>query len=453
MKTSDQILADIERRLTRTWHNTVAAEISAEVTAGVIAAVAAEATTSTDGVDEAEPARAGKPAWPHAFAIGQPSTAELAAGFGALAERGRQWRQWGRDHGIVVNEVPRKVHGATQLLPKDVQVPSVDAAAALLGGDWPTRLAVARRRLRHLVTRYPHLLAAAPQTPGAVPPEDEFGGTDAEGPAVTSAPPGVGLAPLVRTVEALTDLNFDLLCRAADYFVEHGPADGRLTPRQLPIVGLQAKWLNTRQALVAQLAGLPGLGLAPPHPARLHLTYLDPEHRQRGGRRHDCVSVGDTFTPPYPVEVVVISENKDTAVAFPDVPGGISVEGVGRGGGTAAAFDWLTTAPLVVYWGDIDADGLEILDGFRVAGVPARSLLMDEATYEAWSAWGTDLDKNGNPITGREPRPTPQLTPAERALYFRLCGPAPRGPRRLEQERIPFAHALTALAAQVQSSR
>ncbi|MHB1431885.1 MAG: Wadjet anti-phage system protein JetD domain-containing protein [Streptosporangiaceae bacterium] len=34
-------------------------------------------------------------------------------------------------------------------------------------------------------------------------------------------------------------------------------------------------------------------------------------------------------------------------------------------------------APLVVRWGDMDADGPEILDGFPAAGVSARSILMD----------------------------------------------------------------------------
>jgi hypothetical protein len=46
----------------------------------------------------------------------------------------------------------------------------------------------------------------------------------------------------------------------------------------------------------------------------------------------------------------------------------------------------------VVYWGDMDADGLEILDGFRAAGVPAVSILMDAAAYEAWEHFGTNVD-------------------------------------------------------------
>jgi len=102
-------------------------------------------------------------------------------------------------------------------------------------------------------------------------------------------------------------------------------------------VPLHAKWLNTSQHLVASLAGLDVLPLAPPHPPRVHLTYLDPQHRAAGARRHDCVSIGDSVRLPYDPQVIIISENKDTSVAFPPVALGVCIEGEGFGGATAAA--------------------------------------------------------------------------------------------------------------------
>jgi hypothetical protein len=99
-------------------------------------------------------------------------------------------------------------------------------------------------------------------------------------------------------------------------------------------------------------------------------------------------------------------------------------------------------APLVVYWGDMDADGLEILDGFRAAGVPARSILMDVEAYMVWERFGTDLDPKGRPLTSRDPRRVSYLTEGERVLYERLVAPAWTGPRRVEQERIPLHVAL-----------
>jgi hypothetical protein len=90
----------------------------------------------------------------------------------------------------------------------------------------------------------------------------------------------------------------------------------------------------------------------------------------------------------------------------------------------------------------MDVDGLEILDGFRAAGVPAASILMDPAAYEAWERFGTNVDKTGKPLGPRPPRPVPHLTEAERALYHRLISPDWTGHRRVEQERIPLSVAL-----------
>jgi hypothetical protein len=248
---------------------------------------------------------------------------------------------------------------------------------------------------------------------------------------------------MLREVDDWADIDFGLLCDAAAWFRDND-ASG-LTPRQVPVPGMHAKWLNTRQNLVAVLAGLDGLPLAPAHPSRVQLTYLDPEHRAAGGRRHDCISLGDHVLLPYPPKVVIISENKDTAVAFPAVNEGVCVEGGGFGGATPAAMPWLAKAPLLLYWGDIDAAGFEILDGFRAAGVPARSMLMDLATFERYERFGTSLDRRGNPLGPGTRRDLPHLDGAERTMYHALTDPAWKRYRRVEQERIPLADALAAL--------
>jgi hypothetical protein len=121
----------------------------------------------------------------------------------------------------------------------------------------------------------------------------------------------------------------------------------------------------------------------------LYFTYLDPRHRAAGRRWHDSVTAGDPMMPAYLPSVVVISENKDTALHFPALNAGISVEGMGRGGATAASVPWLRECPNLFYWGDMDASGLEILDGFRAAGLSVTSALMDLATYERYEQFGT----------------------------------------------------------------
>jgi hypothetical protein len=218
-----------------------------------------------------------------------------------------------------------------------------------------------------------------------------------------------------------------------------------LTPRQVPIPGVQAKWLNTHRTQVEILGGRP-LCLAPNHPARIHFTYVDPAHLAAGGRRFDSATVGDAFRPAYSPDIVLIVENKDTAVHFPDLDGGIVVEGNGFGGSTAAAFDWIIGAPHLLYWGDLDAAGFEILDGFRRDGVPVTSILMDLDTYKTYERWGTNHRPDGTPIRRSEPKDLRELTLAERAVYQLVCTAPGRAPR-VEQERVLLAEAADAVRA------
>ena len=93
----------------------------------------------------------------------------------------------------------------------------------------------------------------------------------------------------------------------------------------------------------------------------------------------------------------------------------------------------------MIYWGDIDAHGFEILDGFRAAGVPVASILMDLATYTEYARFGTKHDANGNVLTAGSRKALPHLTFDERAAYELLTDPGWGGVRRIEQERIPLS--------------
>jgi hypothetical protein len=197
---------------------------------------------------------------------------------------------------------------------------------------------------------------------------------------------------------------------------------------------------------VQALTSLTELGILPGHPPRIHFTYLDPAYRATGARIHDSATVGDQFAPAYLPQLVVISENKDTAIHFPELEEAISVEGVGKGGKTLAAFPWIREAPVVVYWGDIDSDGYEILNGYRVDfDRDIDSILMDQATYDAYSAFGTSYDQHGRALSAGEPMVLLRLTEDERTMYERVTDPRHTGHRRLEQERIPLAVALDAV--------
>jgi hypothetical protein len=93
----------------------------------------------------------------------------------------------------------------------------------------------------------------------------------------------------------------------------------------------------------------------------------------------------------------------------------------------------------------MDADGLEILNGFRVAGIPARSLFMDLASYDRWERYGVDTDHHGARLGPRSPRDVALLEPSERDLYLALCSSDWSRHRRIEQERIPIVDAAAAI--------
>lgn len=352
--------------------------------------------------------------WPYSIALGSLSAEQLSADFSATRQQVQSLREWAVDNGLVVTDTNRRVHGTTQPMPTHVTVADVDIAARLAGAGWVGRLGRGRIRGEQLASRYPEC--------GTIP-------------------------KVIRSVDTWSDVDFELLQTVADWFATNTAAG--LTPRQVPVPGVHAKWLNTGRPVVELLVGSP-LQLAERHAPRIHFTYLSPAHLAAGGRRFDSATVGDTVSIAYRPQIVIISENKDTAVNFPPLKGAVAVEGDGFGGSTAAQFDWVKAAPVVIYWGDIDAEGFEILDGYRSNGIAALSILMNLETLRSYGAFGTYLDKNGGTIKKRKPRVLTRLTEQERAAYEAVCSGSEGLPLRLEQERIPLdeAHALVSQAAE-----
>lgn len=375
MRTPEQVLAEIEGRLRRTWSQVVVGE-----------------------------------AWSPTFALGSSALTgrRLADAWPQVHAWSLSWGDWAAaaGPGVTLQHRPESVHRTAQRVPSAIAVASVDVAARLVGGPWPELLDRGRARVALLRADFP----------GEADP-----------------------AAVLRLTRDLSDVDFDLLRRTAAWFA--GPHASGLTARQVPVEGLGTKWLGRRETLVRRLAGLESLGLVPGRPQRVHLTYLDPGHLAAGRRRHDVATVGDVDAIAYRPRVVLISENRDTAQLFGPVPGGIAVEGDGRGPGAVAALPWIGAAETLWYWGDMDADGLEILHGFRAAGLPVRSLFMDRAAYDRWERYGVDHDHHGGVLGPRTARDLDRLEPGERALYRDLCSADWTRHRRIEQERIPLAEA------------
>ncbi|MDN5895999.1 MAG: DUF2220 family protein [Nocardioides sp.] len=325
-----------------------------------------------------------------------------------------RWRDWASVAGEGIELVVRSVsvHRTAQELPATLRVDTIDTAARLIGGDWGARLERARARFAMLADQFPEL-------------EDP--------------------AAMLRATDPWSEVDFELLCRSASWFAQPHPPG--LTARQIPVEGMGTKWLDARRGVVRQLAGVEDLQLVPGRPQRVHLTYLDPDHLASGGRRHDVATHGDVDALAYRPRVVVISENRDTAQLFAPIPDGIAIEGDGRGAGAVAGLSWVHEAEMAWYWGDMDADGLEILHGYRAAGLTVRSMFMDIDSYRRWERFGVDHDHRGKPLGSRPPRETGELVGAERELYLALCSPEWTRHRRIEQERIPLADAAAVVRA------
>ncbi|MFX0581146.1 Wadjet anti-phage system protein JetD domain-containing protein [Nocardia nepalensis] len=347
--------------------------------------------------------------WPYDLVLGKPTVESLTRRFADIQRWALEWRDWAQNHQLDLRLQNRSVHGTSQPLPSHITVPDIDTAARLVGGRWPRLLAIARFRTTTLTTRFPDVDACT----------------------------------ILRELQLLDDTNFELLCRAAEWF-SINDATG-LTPRQVPLEGLHGKWLNNHHSLIRKLCGKDDLGLVS-RPTRVHLTYLDPAHLRAGHRKHDSITLGDTATPQYSPDVVIVLENKDTAVYFPETHRGMAIEGEGfKGPTTLTRLEWLTACPHIYYWGDIDAAGYEIVHRFRAAGLDVETLLMDETTYDTYARHGSYVDERGRPIPCAKRKPLPHLTDIERSVYDRITEPNWSGPRRIEQERIPLRIAHTTL--------
>lgn len=170
--------------------------------------------------------------------------------------------------------------------------------------------------------------------------------------------------------------DFDLLVSAVRYFRHHDVTG--MTPRQIPLTGFSGKWLNesktNRRKAICRLLGVETLGLSK-RPTELRFRYLDPVRDDAELERIIwCPWEGEALSG---IKYAVIVENKDTYQTMPPIAQGICIWGSGR-----AVSDAVPAVPAlrdmrIVYWGDMDADGLEILSTLRESGIECDSILMD----------------------------------------------------------------------------
>jgi hypothetical protein len=125
----------------------------------------------------------------------------------------------------------------------------------------------------------------------------------------------------------------------------------------------------------------------------------------------------------------LITENKMTFLTLPRLSETFALLGGGFGVSMIAAVPWLNECPMI-YWGDLDAQGFQILSQLRSLFPHVVSLMMDEQTFKTFSPFHVE----GTPCIVRQ---LPHLIPEEHMLFLHLS----ERTLRLEQEHISHDYA------------
>lgn len=224
-----------------------------------------------------------------------------------------------------------------------------------------------------------------------------------------------------------------------------------LFARQLPIRGVDTKWLEARASLVKALLGLvhaqvdgdlfQAWGIRT-LPATMRVLVLCPRLRQMvAGLRDLTVPQAELATWPLRPSRVLITENLQSTLGMPNLEGVVAIVRLGYRLDALGALSWVEAAEDIVYWGDIDTHGFAMLSIARARLPKLRSILMDVATVESHRELLVhDDDGQGLVAAG-------SLTASEQACYVALREGRWGAGARLEQERIGWSYVLETLGS------
>jgi hypothetical protein len=131
----------------------------------------------------------------------------------------------------------------------------------------------------------------------------------------------------------------------------------------------------------------------------------------------------------------IIVENKITFLRLPQLPNSFGLFGQGKAVNVLQQVKWLQNCP-IIYWGDLDFEGLEMLSQVRGIFPQTRSLMMDADTLNRFRNY------QGNKLV-RKPYTLPNLTTTEQAVLDIIL----KEQIWLEQEHIDREYAVTKLQA------
>lgn len=175
---------------------------------------------------------------------------------------------------------------------------------------------------------------------------------------------------------------------------------------------------------------------------RFNLKYAEPQIRFKvldrkisqkffSGIDDIAIPVSQFETLNLPIKKILIVENKTTLytiLTLPEMDKTIAIFGSGYSVHNLKNVRWFDNLELL-YWGDIDVQGFEILSQFRNYFPQTRSILMDKHTFDKFFE-----NDNGTPTNISTKL---NLTDEEQQLYDTLK----TNNWRLEQEKISFKYA------------
>ncbi len=368
--------------------------------------------------------------WPQAIALGLPTEQAALRQVEAVRAWAEAWRAWRGPGELRWTERRWKVLG-TQSLPESLTLHG-PAQAAMWSGEHE-RWQRAAARFQQMTARWPALAGRLPR--------------------------------LFGVLADYADADFQRLLDLLAWLLAH-PRSG-LYPRQLPLAGIDSKWMEQRRGVLVDLlatlraspqapdgpggtdgpdqdAGFYALsGLRRP-PVQLRMRVLDARLRARLGGLGDVTApVEELARLDLPASVVLIVENLQTGLALADLPGTVAFMALGYSVDLLAQLPWIAPARCL-YWGDIDTHGYAILQRARGHLPALRSLLMDQATLLRFAPlWSDEKVQHGADELAA-------LTAEEGQVYRGLKQQQWRPNLRLEQERIDWDFAWAALLAAVE---
>lgn len=352
--------------------------------------------------------------WPLVLKLGSPSERDLSEDASGIRAWVNAWSSW-HDIGCLSWEKRQWPRMGRQNIPTGFTLASPEEVARLVGQqrEWVR----AHQRYERLVTEWPTLSCNS---------------------------------VLLRHYDVLAEydeVDFERLCSLL-IWLERNP-ESMFYVRQLPIAGLDTKWVEKRTGLVTELVCaircrpsvqdfFVACGLQR-QPHRIRLRILCPDLRKGVGYLEDVETpLTDIAKFPLAPARAIIVENLETGLALPDLPGMVAFMKLGNSVSLLKAIPWLQGIDSV-YWGDIDTHGYAILNNARRVLPELKSVLMDKETLFAYQdLWVEERVQS-------EYSELLLLHDHERTVWEALRSNIWGTNVRLEQERIPWKWALDAV--------